>query len=179
MGSLMWMTRRSPSQAGGNRNPEDSHLNPLALLNQKRMWDILSVPLPLGCDWVFLRINAFSGEALLGKTKVSFKQWYYEVQCAKDHYLESVVQENIGRSLKFPVVDMAQYMGPTTSVAHIRTSNDATDNGTVVSFDVLMWNFYNVTQGNHEKIPSFIMRLEGTLNQIRLQCPGRVTDLGI
>ena len=31
-------------------------------------------------------------------------------------------------------------------------------------------------QGNHEKVPSFTRRLEGTLNQIRLQCPRRTTD---
>ena len=46
--------------------------------------------------------------------------------------------------------------------------------GTVVLFDVLMQNFYKITQRNHEKFPSFAMRLEGTLNQIRLQCPGRI-----
>ena len=39
---------------------------------------------------------------------------------------------------------------------------------------MLMQNFYKVTQSNHERIPSFGMRLEGTLNQIRLQYPGRI-----
>ena len=65
------------------------------------------------------RINTFSGDATLGKTGVSFKQWYYEEQCVKDHYLQSVVWESIIRSLKGPAVDMARYMGPTASVAHI------------------------------------------------------------
>ena len=41
----------------------------------------------------------------------------------------------------------------------------------VVSFKILMQNFYRVTQGNNEKVPSFAMRLEWTLNQIQLQCP--------
>ena len=40
-----------------------------------------------------------------------------------------------------------------------------------------MQTFYKVTQGYNEKVPSFVMRLEGTLNEIRLQCPGRMTDL--
>ena len=31
------------------------------------------------------RINTFSGEAMPGKTEVSFEQWYHEVQCVKDH----------------------------------------------------------------------------------------------
>ena len=46
--------------------------------------------------------------------------------------------------------------------------------GTVASFNIIMQNFYKVTQGNNEKVPSFAMRLEGTLNQIQLQCPGRM-----
>ena len=45
-----------------------------------------------------------------------------------------------------------------------------------MSFDVLMQNFYKVVQSNHEKVPSFATRLEGTINQIGLQCPGRITD---
>ena len=44
-------------------------------------------------------------------------------------------------------------------------------------FDTLMQNFYKVTQGNNKKVPSFAMWLEGTLNQIQLQCPGRMMDL--
>ena len=72
---------------------------------------------------------------------------------------------------------MAQYMGPSTNVTYILQKLAVTF-GTVVSFDVLMKNFYKVTQGNHEKIPSFAMRL-GTLNQIRLQCPRKMTDLEV
>ena len=34
-------------------------------------------------------------------------------------------------------------------------------------------------QGKNEKVPSFAMRQKGTLNQIRLQCPGRMTDLEV
>ena len=51
--------------------------------------------------------------------EVSFKQRYHEVQCVKDHYAESVVWKSIIRSLKGESTDMAQYMGPTTSVAYI------------------------------------------------------------
>ena len=36
-----------------------------------------------------------------------------------------------------------------------------------------------MTQGNYERVPSFATRLEGALNQIKLQCPGRVTDLEV
>ena len=124
------------------------------------------------------RINAFSADAMPGKTEVSCKQRYHEVQCIKDHYPESVVGESIVRSLKGAVADMAWYMGPTTSVANI-LQKLAIIFSTVASFNVLMQNFYKVTQGNHKKAPSFAIRLEGTLNQIRLQCPKRMTDLEV
>ena len=110
---------------------------------------------------------------MLGKTEVSFKKWYHEVQCVKDHYLESVVWENIVQSLKGAVADMAEYMGlgPTASVREI-LQNLMVIFGMVASFDVLMQNFYKITQGNNEKVPSFATRLEGTLNQIQLKCLG-------
>ena len=108
------------------------------------------------------------------KTEVSFEQWFHEVQCIKDHYPESVVLESIVRSLKGAAADMAWCMGPTTSVVHILQKLTVIV-GTVASFDILMQNFYKVTQGNHKKVSSFTKRLEGTLNQIRLQCPRRIT----
>ena len=79
------------------------------------------------------------------------------------------------RSLKGAVVDMAQYMGPTASVSDILDKLIVIF-GTVASFDVQMQNFYKITQGNNKKVPSFAMRLEGTLNQIRLRCPGQTTN---
>ena len=121
-------------------------------------------------------INTFSDDATPGKTEVSFEQWYHEVQCVKDLYPEAVVCESIIRSLKGAAVDMTRYMGPTTSVDHILQKLSVIC-GTVASFDVLMQNFYKVTQGNNKKVPSFAMRFEGTLNQIQLQCPRRIMDL--
>ena len=122
-----------------------------------------------------LRINTFSSKAMPGKIEVSFKQWNHEVQCVKDHYPELVVQESIVRSLKGAVADMARYMGPTASVSNILQKLTVIFT-TVASFNVLMQNFYQVTQGNHEKVPSFTMRLEGTLNQIRLKCPRQIAN---
>ena len=121
------------------------------------------------------RIHTFSGKAMPGKTKVSFKQWNHEVQCMKDHYPELVVQESIVRSPKGAAVNMAWYMGPTISVSDILQKLTVIF-GTVASFDVLMQNFYNMTQRNHEKVPSFTTRLQGTLNQIRLMCPRQIAD---
>ena len=120
-------------------------------------------------------IYTFTGKATPGKMELSFKLWYHEVQCVKDHYPESVVRESTICSLKGAVADMARYMGPTASIAHFLQKLTVIF-GKVASFDMLMQNFYKVTQSNHEKVPSFATRLEGTLNQIRLQCPRRITD---
>ena len=121
------------------------------------------------------RINTFSGKATPGKTKASFEQWYHEVQCMKDHYPESVVWESIIRSLKGAVADMSRYMGPTASVSNILQKLMVIF-GMDASFDILMQNFYKVTQGNHKNVHSFATRLEGTLNQIQLKCPRWIAD---
>ena len=86
-----------------------------------------------------------------------------------------MVWESIVRSLKVAAADMAWYMGPTASVSDI-LQKLAVIPGTVASFDVFMQNVYKVIQGNHEKVPSFSKRLEGTLNQIRLKCLGRIAE---
>ena len=69
-------------------------------------------------------------------------------------------------------------MGPSASMAHILRKL-AIIFSTIASFNVLMQNFYKVTWGNHEKVPSFATRLEGTLNQIRFQCPRRMAELEV
>ena len=121
------------------------------------------------------KINTFSGDVTPGKTEVLFEQWNQEVQCMKDHYLESVAQESIMRSLKRAAADMAWYIGPTAGVSDILDKLLVIFR-TVALFDVLMQNFYKITQENNEKVPSFAMRLEGTLNQIGIRCPGQITD---
>ena len=78
------------------------------------------------------------------------------------------------QSLKGASADMACYMGPTAGVSEILEKLSVIF-GTVASFDVLMQNFYKISQGN-EKVPSFATKLEGTLNQIRIQCPGRIAN---
>ena len=110
-----------------------------------------------------------------GKTEVSYEQWSHKVQCIKDHYLELVVRESIMRSLKGAAADMAHYMGPTASVSEI-LEKLLVIFGTVMSFDVLMQSFYKIMQGGNEIVPSFMTRLEGTLNQIRIRCPGRIAN---
>ena len=192
MGILTWMTRTSPFQEGEGGSLWSNHFDLLPLHNQMEGGSLeeTSPPAPIqpnedvghlintlamGLQLSTPQINTFSSDAMPGKTELSFEQWYHKVQCVKDHYPESLVRESIVHSLKGAAVAMARYMGPTTSMAHILQQLTIIF-GTVVLFDVLMQNFYKVTQSNHEKVPSFATRLEGTLNQIWLQCPRRITD---
>ena len=83
-------------------------------------------------------------------------------------------QGDIMQSLKGAAADMAHYMGPTAGVSKILVKLSVIF-GTVASFNVLMQNFYKISQGN-EKVPSFVTKLEGTLNQIQIQCPSRIAN---
>ena len=66
---------------------------------------------------------------------------------------------------------MARYMGPPLALTYtVQTFSHLWHSG-------LLQNFYKVSQETNEKVPSFAVRLEGTLNEIQLQCPGRMTDL--
>ena len=119
-------------------------------------------------------INTFSGDATLGKTKVSFKHWYHKVMCVKDHCQEVVIWESTIHSLKGARVDMARYLGPTTSVDHILCKLSVIL-GTVASFNVFMQDFIKWARGV-VKVPSFATRLEGTLNQMDLEAWQHIRD---
>ena len=114
----------------------------------------------------------------LGKMEVSFEQWYHDgTVCERTTTQSQWSQKAYIHSLKGPAVaDMARYMGPIISMAHILQKLTIIFWHSSIIRHVLMQNFYKVTQNNHEKLPSFATRLEGTLNQIWLQYPGRIMD---
>ena len=165
----------APTKPDGGWEPREQPPHPPAPVQPNEDVRHLINTLATGLQCGTPHINTFSGNAMPGKMEVSFEQWYHKVQCVKDHYLESVVRESNVHSLKGAVVDMARYIGPTTSMTHILQKLTIIFS-TVVLFDMLIQNLYKVTQSNHEKVPSFATRLEGTLNQIRLQCLRRITD---
>ena len=176
-----WVPQRQPSPApvpawpDGGWVPQEPPPQPLSSAPANLDVGHLINKLVLGLHLGTPRINTFSCNAMPGKTELSFEQWYHKVQCVKDHYPESVVQKSIVQSLKGAAADMARYMGPTASVTEILQRLTAIFS-TVASFGVFMQNFYKVARGNHEKVPSFATRLEGTLNQIWLKCPRRIVD---
>ena len=113
-------------------------------------------------------INTFSGDATPRKTKVCFEHWYHEVWCVKYHYPEAVQWESIIQSLKGEVADMARYMGTTTSVDDHILMQTVCHPWHCGLIGCTQANFYKVSQRNNEKVPFFVKKLEGTLNQIQL-----------
>ena len=189
--SLRKMTRRSPFQEGEGGvqrgKPPQFHIHQLGGRVPSGPPQQAPCPAPAGPDMGqlitaltsglqigTLKISTFSGNVARSKTEVSHEQWSHKVQCIKDHYPELVVRESIMWSLRGAVADMARYMGPTASVSEILEKLSVIF-GTVMSFDILMQIFYKISQGN-EKVPSFVTRLDGTLNQIRIKCPSRIAD---
>ena len=170
-GGGRWGTSRQPTPVpeqptGGRVLFGPPQQLPCPALAEPDMGQLITT-LTLGLHISTPKISTFSGDVAPGKTEVSYEQWSHEVQCIKDHYPESVVRESIMRSLKGAAADMACYMGPTASVFEILEKLSVIF-GTVTSFDILKQNFYKITQGSNEKVPSFATRLEGTLNQIRI-----------
>ena len=161
------------SPAGGRVPSEPPQQSPYPALAGPDMGQLITA-LTSGLQIGTPKISTFSGDMAPPKTEVSYKQWNHKVQCIKDHYLELVVRESIMQSLRGAAADMARYMGPTASVSKILEKLSVIF-GTVMPFDILIQNFYKILQGN-KKVPSFVTRLEGTLNQIRIKCPGRIAD---
>ena len=117
---LAWMMGKWASDRGGDRRYSEATQQPAsppqANVDVSHLLSILTAGLRMGTP----RINTFSSDATPGKTKVSFKQWYHEVQYAsRIHYPEAVLWESIIQLLKGAAVAyVARYMGLTTSVAH-------------------------------------------------------------
>ena len=165
--------RKSPFQEKGKENPEDNPLGPLPPpLNE----DVQCLINTLGTR---LQLSTPQKTHSLVKPCQERQNFLLNNGTIRNNVLKTTIQNwwsgRAVRLLKRAVADMAWYMGPTTSITHILQKLTVIL-GRVVSFDVLMQNFYKVTQSNHKKVPSFTTRLEGTLNQIRLQCPRMITD---
>ena len=121
-------------------------------------------------------ISTLRGDGPPGKTVVSFEQLYHEVWCIKDHYPEVVVWESVIWSLKgAPWIWLGIWVPPLAFTIYCTNCQSF-----LAQKPCLMCpfkDFYKVSQGNNEKVPPFATRLEGTLNQIQPQCPGRMTGL--
>ena len=77
---------------------------------------------------------------------------------------------------KSKVAHTIHYLGHNASMsAMINKLN--TVNGAVVSYDVLMWKFYQVTQEQGESISNYLICIEGVLNDIKTKFPAWVPEM--
>ena len=68
------------------------------------------------------------------------------------------------------MAELVQYLGPQAPVSEILNKLELI-HGTVASFDILMQNFYKLTQGKTEKVPVYVTFLEGVLNVVQQEYP--------
>ena len=117
------------------------------------------------------KLSAFSGERAKGE--VSFEQWSYELQALRKSYSDSALWEGIQCSLRGAAADTVCNMEPDVPLdTIIKKFTIVYDN--VKSFDLLMWDYYHVDQGEEETIPSFATQIEGLLSQIRDRFPDQL-----
>ena len=117
------------------------------------------------------KLSAFSGQMAMGE--VSFEQWSYEHQTLCKSYSDSALREGIQCSLRGAAADAVCNMGPNVPLYMI-LKKFTKIYGNVKSFDLLMRDFYRADQGEDETIPSFAIRIEGLLSQIRDRFPNQL-----
>ena len=118
------------------------------------------------------KLSAFSGERAKGE--VSFEQWSYELQTLRKIYSDSASKEGIQHSLRGAAADTVRNLGPDVPLDTI-IKKFTIMYGNVKSFNLLMWNFYHVDQGEEGSIPSFATQVEGHLSQIWDRFPDKLT----
>ena len=118
------------------------------------------------------KLSTFSGERAKGE--VSFEQWSYELQTLRKTYSDSALREGIQHSLRGAAADTVRNMGPDVPLDTIIKKFTIVYRN-VKSFDLLMWDFDHVDQGEEESIPSFATWVEGLLSQIHDKFPEKLT----
>ena len=112
-------------------------------------------------------LSSFSGEGTPGKRETSLEQWAIEVESVQGHYPEEVLWENIVRSLRVPATHIVRYLGAQACVTPNLSELEMLY-GTVISFDVLLQSFYCIHKIEGEKVLTYVTRLEGSLNLLRV-----------
>ena len=118
------------------------------------------------------KLSAFSQE--WAKGEVSFEQWSYELQTLKKTYSYSALREGIQCSLRGAAADTVRNLGPSAPLDTI-IKKFTIVYGNVKSFNLLMWDFYHIDQGEEESIPSFATQVEVLLSQIWDKFPDKLT----
>ena len=105
----------------------------------------------------------FSGEDPLGKNEKSYEQWIFYVKTIRPHYPEGLLKEAIFGSLEGNAADIMRGLGPETMMDKVFQLLDGIFERKT-NPDVLMQDFYKITQEPREKVNNFGMRLKVMLD---------------
>ena len=111
------------------------------------------------------RLSFLSGEDPPGKNEKTYEQWIFDVKTIRSSYPEGLLKEAIFGSLKGSAVDIARGLGPETIVDKVLELLDGVF-GRKTNPDVLMQDFYKITQDTKEKVSNFGIRLKVALDRI-------------
>ena len=117
------------------------------------------------------KLSIFSGERVKGEA--SFEQWSYELKSLRKTYSESALREGIQRSLRGAATDTVCNMVPEANLDSI-IKKFTIIYGNVKSYDILMGDFYRVSQGEEESVTSFATCIEGLLSYVRDKYPQQI-----
>ena len=121
------------------------------------------------------KIGLFSGSSPLPKGEISYEHWRHIVIDLQDSYPAKPLSEGMMASLLGEAAHLALYLGPKPSVEAVIRKFDSFY-GRAASSDTLRTEFYQLAQGKTEKVYSFTIRLEKSLNAIVRSQPGKVSD---
>ena len=98
------------------------------------------------------------------KNEKTYEQWIFDVKTIRPSYPEGLLKEAIFGSLKGSAVDIARGLGPETTVDKVLELLDGVF-GRKTNPDVLMQDFYKITQDAKEKVSNFWYQVESSIRQ--------------
>ena len=114
------------------------------------------------------KLHPFSGEQL--REDVPYEQWEYEVKKALQSHTEKSVYEAMVQCLKGPTLEGVRSLGENASVTDILNYLKGLFQG-AAPFDTLLQNFFQLKQGESERVAKFAVRLESHLATLKWQYP--------
>ena len=109
------------------------------------------------------------------KNEKTYEQWLFDVKTIRPSYLEGLLKEAIFGSLKGSVADIARGLGPETTVDRVLEFLDGVF-GRKTNPDMLMQDFYKITQDTKEKVSNFGIRLKVAPDRILVFHPESLTS---
>ena len=121
------------------------------------------------------RLPNFSGDEPTPKHEATFVNWLYQVESYMKNYPEPSMRQAIMQSVRGGAANVVRYVGPEATVQMI-LSKLKIQFGSVANVDVLLHDFYKITQQRGESVRQFNNKLNDTLNEVRTRFPGVIHE---